>query len=154
MQSNLLTEFREQVNFMVKERIKDTLRWDYEEYDKGKICEVEDVIFHKLSLPLSRVSSAEEAHKILETIDQHIANYMYRSITEEAIKNLASATLLQAAKDYCRADTKVDKRVILKELNSDWMDLITDGESFIVAEQLPMNERAIRKRLKVSGELN
>jgi hypothetical protein len=73
---------------------------------------------------------------------------------EQDIKNLASAVLLQAAKDYYETD-KTGKKAILKDLNSEWMYFLTDGMSKIVAEELKTNERAIGIRLKrYTEELN
>ena len=68
----------------------------------------------------------------------------------QAIKNLASAVLLQAAKDYCSGDDRQRAR-ILKELRSKWMQELTalnDCNSLIVAEQLEKNYEAIAPRLR------
>ena len=63
------------------------------------------------------------------------------------IKNLTSAIILQAVKDYFRASEKGQAQ-ILKELRSTWMDYITDGMSVIVAEQLEIHPEQIRARMQ------
>ena len=69
---------------------------------------------------------------------------------EQAIRNLASAVLLQAAKDYCAGDEK-RRAAILKQLRSAWMVELTslnECNSLIVAEQLEKNHETIEPRLK------
>lgn len=66
---------------------------------------------------------------------------------EQAIRNLASAVLLQAAKDYCNG-TEKEREIILRELRSIWMRYLTDGTSVVVAEQLEKNWKAIAPRLE------
>lgn len=71
--------------------------------------------------------------------------------TEQYVYNarqLAMAVTLQAAREYC--NTKRDS--ILKELRSTWMDIITDGTSVIVAEQLELHPEEIRARLRKTPE--
>lgn len=74
--------------------------------------------------------------------------------TEQYVYNarqLAMAITLQAAREYCSAcDTRKDS--ILKELRSTWMDIITDGTSVIVAEQLELHPEEIRARLRKTPE--
>lgn len=71
------------------------------------------------------------------------------------VTNLASAVLLEAAREYCeRGKTKAEKNAIIKDLKGQWMEFLTNGMSKVVAEQLIVNERAIRLRLKKSEELN
>lgn len=70
----------------------------------------------------------------------------------ECIKELAAETLLQAAKDYCTADEHQQKAII-KNLNSSWMDLFTDGLSKVVAQRLQTNEQEIYNRLKNDGDM-
>jgi hypothetical protein len=65
------------------------------------------------------------------------------------IRNLASAVLLQAAKDYCRGSEK-EKKAVLKDLNSKWMDELTDGRSKLIAAQLVKNADVIAKRLEAT----
>ena len=62
------------------------------------------------------------------------------------IRNLASAVLLQAVKDYCRGSEK-EKRAILKDLNGQWMNELTDGRAKVIAEQLLKNPTEISERL-------
>lgn len=66
---------------------------------------------------------------------------------EQNIRNLASAVLLQAAKDYCAGDDS-QRKVIVKELHSEWMQELTQGISIVVAEQLEKNWEEIAPRLK------
>ena len=69
---------------------------------------------------------------------------------EQAIRNLASAVLLQAAKDYCAGDDK-RRAVILKHLRSEWMQELTQFNqcnSLVVADQLENNWEEIAPRLE------
>ncbi len=66
---------------------------------------------------------------------------------EQNIKNLASAVLLQAAKDYC-AGTEKEQAKISEELRSEWMQELTQGISLVVAEQLEKNWKSIAPRLE------
>ena len=70
----------------------------------------------------------------------------------ESIKQLASETIIQAAKDYCIAGPN-GKKEIIKELNSPWMDFFTDGSSKVVAQALQINEQEISERLKADAEI-
>lgn len=63
------------------------------------------------------------------------------------IKNLTSAIMLQAVKDYFKSSPKGQTQ-ILTELRSTWMDYITDGMSVLVAEQLEIRPEQIRVRLQ------
>ena len=65
----------------------------------------------------------------------------------ENIKELASAIMLQAVKDYCRCDAPLRRKVILKDLRSSWMVTISDGESIIVAERLELYLDEIKARV-------
>ena len=64
------------------------------------------------------------------------------------IRNLASAVLLQAVKDYCRGSDK-DKKAILKDLNGKWMDELTEGRSKVIAEKLLKAPDEIAERITV-----
>lgn len=64
------------------------------------------------------------------------------------IKNLASATLIEAAREYCEVETTQQKNKIIKDLNTTWMDFLTDGMSINVARELQRNGPAIKKRLE------
>jgi hypothetical protein len=67
----------------------------------------------------------------------------------DIIKNLAAATMLQAAKDYFHWKATPEKRaVILKDLRSEWMDFFTDGMSIAVADKLEKHPEEIKARLK------
>lgn len=70
----------------------------------------------------------------------------------ESIQQLASETIIQAAKDYCIASEK-GKKEIIKELNSPWMDFFTDGTSKVAAQRLQTNEQEICERLKKDGDM-
>ena len=73
----------------------------------------------------------------------------------KGIKDLASATLIQAAKDYCDDDaTPNEKKAIIKELKSPWMDFLTNGTSKNIAEELLHNERVIKKRININIGVN
>lgn len=62
------------------------------------------------------------------------------------IRNLASAVLLQAVKDYCQGSEK-EKRDVIKDLNSKWMDELTQGLSKVYAEKLLKNSEEITERV-------
>lgn len=69
------------------------------------------------------------------------------------VKSLTIAIILQAVKDYFSVRTNDKKRAqILKDLRSPYMDLITDGQSVIVAEQLELHPAEIEARLRKSNE--
>ena len=73
----------------------------------------------------------------------------------QGIKSLASAVMLQAAKDYCdESTTDVAKSVIVKELKGEWMDFLTNGTSKNVARELLHNEKEIKNRLNVQIGVN
>lgn len=63
------------------------------------------------------------------------------------INDLAAAVLLQAARDYCNG-SKRDKISILKDLNSPWMDFLTQGRAKIVARELELHADEIKERLR------
>lgn len=63
------------------------------------------------------------------------------------IDNLASAVLLQAVKDYCGGSDR-EKRAILKDLRSPWMDFFTQGRAKVVAQELERNPDEIKERMK------
>ena len=74
-------------------------------------------------------------------------------MSPEAIRELASETLLWAAKDYCATEDEGQRKKIIKDLNSPWMDLFTDGTSKVVAQALQNNEQAIADRLKSESDM-
>lgn len=66
-----------------------------------------------------------------------------------AIRQLAAAVTLQAAKDYFGKKATPERRAqILKDLRSPWMRNFTGGTSKNVAEQLEKNPKEIRERLR------
>lgn len=71
-------------------------------------------------------------------------------MTNGQARNLACAITLQAVKDYLKeGKTDAKRQAILKELRSPYMQLITDGTSVTVAEQLEKNPKEIAERLQV-----
>lgn len=61
-------------------------------------------------------------------------------------RNLVCAIIMQAVRDYLRSASK-KKTLILKDLRSPYMDMISNGTSVIVAEQLELHPEEIRARL-------
>lgn len=72
-------------------------------------------------------------------------------MTEYSIRQLAAATILQAAKDYFDGTDK-QRAAILKDLRSAWMDTFTNGVSLVVATQLENNPDEIKARLQKNKE--
>ena len=68
-------------------------------------------------------------------------------MNEQSIRNLASAVMLQAVKDYF-STSKEGKQQILKDLRSAWMRDFTNGTSVNVAEQLKLHPDEIKERLR------
>ena len=70
-------------------------------------------------------------------------------MNDNAIRQLAAATMLRAVKDYFGKKSTPKRRTeILKDLRSAWMRFFTNGTSANVAEQLEKNPKAIRARLR------
>lgn len=69
-------------------------------------------------------------------------------MTEQNIRDLACAVVLQAVKDYFKTTSPQKKKVILKDLRSSWMDSFTNGTSVHVAEQIEKHPKEIAERLK------
>lgn len=65
----------------------------------------------------------------------------------EAYKQLGFAIVLQAVKDYF-AFPEASKRVIIKDLKSDYLNFITNGTAKVVAEKLLKEPKAIKERLR------
>lgn len=65
---------------------------------------------------------------------------------DNAVRQLACATILQAVKDY--ASKPHQRGEIIEDLRSPWMEDLTDGTSMIVAEQLESNAEKIIKRIR------
>jgi hypothetical protein len=61
-------------------------------------------------------------------------------------RNLLAAIMFQAAKDY--VNHAEDRQQILRDLRSDYMTALSDGQSAIIAEQLERNLQAIKSRLR------
>jgi hypothetical protein len=74
-------------------------------------------------------------------------------VTDSAIRNLACAIVLQAVKDYFKT-TPQKQKVILKDLRSPYMDMLTNGTSVVVAEQLEKNPEEIAARIQQNHEIN
>lgn len=73
----------------------------------------------------------------------------------KGIQALASATLIQAAKEYCDEHTSLEeKRVILKDLKGEWMDFLTNGTAKNVAEELQRNEKGVKERININIGVN
>jgi hypothetical protein len=74
-------------------------------------------------------------------------------MSDENIKDLAFAILMQAMKDYFEDGiTYEERQQILKDLRSSRMELITKGFSMIVAEQLELHPNEIRERVRRDSE--
>jgi hypothetical protein len=71
-------------------------------------------------------------------------------MTEKNIRELASAVMLQAVKDYFATTYDSSRKAILKDLRSPWMDMLSGGLSIAVAEQLEKEPEKIKKRLRYS----
>lgn len=71
------------------------------------------------------------------------------NLNMDGVRNLCSAMLLQATKDYFAGNTG-QKRLIIKDLRSDRCDLLTEGKSLIIAERLLKHPEEIEKRLDAS----
>ena len=79
-------------------------------------------------------------------------------MTDYAIRQLASAIILQAVRDYFikkeyktvkKTEEMFDKKrkEIIKDLRSAYMDMLSNGQSIIVAEQLEKHPEEIAVRL-------
>lgn len=65
------------------------------------------------------------------------------------IRQLTAAIVYQAVKDYCnKKTTKEQQKVILKDLRSSYMDLLTDGDSVIIARELELRPHEIAGRIR------
>lgn len=85
-------------------------------------------------------------------------------MTDQSIRNLACAIILQAVKDYFtkteyKTEEKTEamfiekRKTILKDLRSHYMDMLSKGTSVIVAEQLELHPEDIAARLRQHGEI-
>lgn len=67
-------------------------------------------------------------------------------MTDQNIKDLAASITLQAVKDYF--DKPKQQKAILKDLRSPWMDMLTNGMSVLVAEQIEKHPDEIAQRIR------
>lgn len=68
---------------------------------------------------------------------------------EEGLKNLGAAVIMQAVRDYfAKSATPQSRALILKDLRSAWMYMLSGGTAAVVADQLEKNPEEIRKRLR------
>ena len=73
---------------------------------------------------------------------------------ESCYRGLCMAIILRAVKDYLIAN-EGNRKVILKDLRSDWCYFISDGLSVVMAEKLEKNPSLIKARLKkMEGRMN
>ena len=72
-------------------------------------------------------------------------------MTNEAIRRLAAAVTMQAVRDFFRTKSEKSRKAILKDLRSHWMDMLTNGTSINVAEQLEKHPAEIAERLRRYG---
>lgn len=68
-------------------------------------------------------------------------------MNETGIRNLACAIIMQAVRDYLQSASN-KKALILKDLRSPYMDMLSNGMSVVVAEQLEKHPEEIRARLR------
>ena len=64
------------------------------------------------------------------------------------LRQLVAKITYQAAKDYCESESSNKRLKILTDLQSSYMDYITDGTSVAVAEQLEKHSKEIAARLR------
>lgn len=65
----------------------------------------------------------------------------------DAYKQLGYAVAIQALKDFFYT-TEENKKVIIKDLKSKWMDWLTGGLSVQLAEKLETEPKEVKKRFK------
>ena len=63
-------------------------------------------------------------------------------------RSLVAAILLQATKDYCETASEAERRVILKDLRSDYMCSLSNDQSEVIANKLVRQGKIIAERLK------
>ncbi len=69
----------------------------------------------------------------------------------DSIRTLAAAVTLQAVKEYFSKPS--ERKKILQDLRSPWMDNLTDGQSLVVAEQLENHPDEIKSRLRKNAKI-
>ena len=65
---------------------------------------------------------------------------------QENYRQLCFAIIKQAVVDYFDRDRNWEKKKILKDLRSDWMDFLTDGMSVLIARQLELHPQEIKAK--------
>lgn len=68
----------------------------------------------------------------------------------QCYKNLGAAIALQAAKDYAKA-SPAERRWIIKNLRSEYMQSITDGASVLLADALKRDYKRVVKQIYDDG---
>jgi hypothetical protein len=66
-------------------------------------------------------------------------------------RNLVCAIIMRAVRDYLQSASK-KKALILKDLRSPYMDMLSNGTSVAVADQLEKHPEEIRARLNKMPE--
>lgn len=75
-------------------------------------------------------------------------------MTDFQARELSCAITMQAVRDYFAPKVTAKKRrIILRELRSEWMNFITNGTSVAVADQLEKNPEAIAERMRRHHEI-
>ena len=67
---------------------------------------------------------------------------------ETRYRHLGVKVVEQAVRDFFNAVDEGQRKKVLRELRSQWVDLITFGLGPIVAEQLKLHPKEIEKRFK------
>jgi hypothetical protein len=62
-------------------------------------------------------------------------------------KQLGCAVVLQALKDFFDGTDK-QKKAIIKQLKSEWMNFISDNLAWRLAEELEKNPKEVKRRFK------
>ena len=73
-------------------------------------------------------------------------------MSDANIRNLVCAIVFQAAKDFLNG-TERQRQTILKDLRSPYMDMLSNGTSIIVSEQLEKHPKEIAVRLHKYGDV-
>lgn len=66
---------------------------------------------------------------------------------DEAYRQLGYAIVMQAVKDYLKASDDENKNAVLKDLQGEWLNSLTDGTARIVAERLLVDAEGIKERI-------
>ena len=73
-------------------------------------------------------------------------------MSDANIRNLACAIIMQAVRDFLDGTDK-QRKAILKDLRSSYMDLLSNGTSVVVAEQLEKHPEEIAERMRQHHEI-